>query len=123
MKKIVPIVAALVVFFAAMMLIQPPKTRPVLTAGVDMPAGHVITDSDLVAVNLPANILPADVVTDPSALVGQTVKIERAAGDMVRAKHLGQPITLAANERAMAVTVKDNSGLAGLLKVGDMVGI
>jgi len=123
MKKLVPIVIALVVFFAAMMMIQPPKTAPVLTAGVDMPAGHVIADSDLVAVNLPASILPQDVVTDPSKLVGQTVLVERSAGDMVRAKHLGQPITLAANERAMAVTVKDNSGLAGLLKVGDMVGI
>lgn len=123
MKKIVPIAIALVIFVAAIFLIQPPKSSAVVVAAVDMPAGHVIADSDLMTVNLPASSLPTDIATENSQLVGQTLMVERVSGDMIRKKHLGEPIKLQPNERAMALTVKDNSGLAGLLKVGDKVGV
>lgn len=123
MKKIVPIAIALVIFVAAIILIQPPASSAVVVAAVDMPAGHVIADADLMSVHLPAASLPGDIATENAQLVGQTLMVERAAGDMIRKKHLGEPIKLQPNERAMALTVKDNSGLAGLLKVGDMVGV
>lgn len=123
MKKIVPIVIALVIFGAAMFFIQPPASSAVVVAAVDMPAGHVISDADLMTVNLPAASLPSDIATDNAQLVGQSLMVQRVAGDMIRQKHLGEPIKLQSNERAMALTVKDNSGLAGLLKVGDKVGV
>ncbi len=100
------------------------KTIQVVAAAVDLPAGHTLLDTDLTLVEAAKNTLPQGAVSDPSSLVGQTLRVDRTAGDYITTAHVGgQNVELAPDERAIAVEVNDSAGLGGLLKPGDMVGI
>lgn len=123
MRKIVPLVVAAVVFLAAIVLIQPAPSTQVVVAAVDLSAGHVIQAGDVKLQEFPDELLPAGALLGMEQVVGQTLAIERAAGDIIRGMNLGEPVKLLPNERAVAVRVTDSSGLAGLIKAGDIVGI
>jgi pilus assembly protein CpaB len=52
------------------------------------------------------------------------LRVFRAAGDVINPSHLGgEVIILAPDERAVAIHVTDATGLAGLIRPGDMVGV
>ncbi len=126
MKKIIPIILAVFVFMLAFVFLnaRQEKTVQVVAAAADLPAGHTLTDDDLTLVEAPENTLPQNAVSDPSQLVGETLRVDRTAGDYITSAHVGgQSVELAPDERAIAVEVTDSAGLAGLLKPGDMVGI
>lgn len=123
LRRILPLLLAVLVFLAAMVLLQPPPSREVVVAAADLPAGHTLVEADLTLADVPGSLLPEDALTDPAAAVGQTLRVPRSAGDVIRAAHLGEPVTLNPGERAVAVRVTDSAGLAGLLKPGDLVGV
>ncbi|GIV67108.1 MAG: hypothetical protein KatS3mg047_1501 [Bellilinea sp.] len=94
-------------------------------AAVDLPAGHILTEGDLVMKGVPADLLPPEgAITDPAVAVGQALRIDRSAGDLILTAHLGEkPVTLQPDERAVAIQVSDSAGLAGIIRPGDRVGV
>jgi pilus assembly protein CpaB len=122
-KKIIPYVLAIIVFFAAMLLLRPAPSKAVIVAAHDLRAGHTLVDSDLVIQAMPASSVASDALTDSKQAVGQTLKIDRGQGDILRSSNLGELITLQPDERAVAVKVTDTTGLVGLLVPGQKIGI
>jgi Flp pilus assembly protein CpaB len=123
MKKYIPLLVAAVVFILAILLLQPESKVPVVVLTNDLPAGHVLTEIDLAMRELPESFRPVDAIESPAEAVGQTIKTDRSKGDILRQRHLGEPVTLQADERAVAIRVDDATGLGGLLAPGDTVGI
>ncbi len=123
MKKYIPLLVAAVVFILAILLLQPESKVQVVVLTNDLPAGHVIEDIDLAVRDLPESFRPVDAIGHPSEAIGQTVKTDRSKGDILRVRHLGEPMTLQPGERAVAIRVDDASGLGGLIAPGDIVGL
>uniref|UniRef100_A0A7C4Q3L7 Flp pilus assembly protein CpaB n=1 Tax=Bellilinea caldifistulae TaxID=360411 RepID=A0A7C4Q3L7_9CHLR len=124
-KKYLPYLLAVLVFFIALALLRPPEQTQVAVAAVDLPAGHILTEGDLVMKGVPADLLPPEgAITDPAVAVGQALRIDRSAGDLILTAHLGEkPVTLQPDERAVAIQVSDSAGLAGIIRPGDRVGV
>ncbi|GAP12216.1 Flp pilus assembly protein CpaB [Bellilinea caldifistulae] len=124
-KKYLPYLLAALVFFVALAMLRPPEQTQVAVAAVDLPAGHILTEGDLVMKGVPADLLPPEgAITDPSQAVGQALRIDRSAGDLILTAHLGEkPVTLQPDERAVAIQVSDSAGLAGIIRPGDRVGV
>jgi Flp pilus assembly protein CpaB len=100
-----------------------PPQQTVVVAARDLGAGMALTAADLTTATLPASQAPTDAVSDPAALVGQTLAVVRFAGEPVTPRHLGPAVTLAPDERGIAVQVQVDTGLAGLLRPGMTVGV
>ena len=124
MKKLLPILLAAVAFIVVLLILSPTPEENVLVAAYDLSMGHVIEDGDLVYATFPNDMVPEDAVYEPSEIVGLTLLTGRSQGDVIRMSNIGtEPMALAANERAVAITVNNASGLAGLLRAGDQVGV
>ncbi len=122
-KKVLPYVLAIVVFFAALVLLRPAPSKTVVVAAHDLSAGHTLVAGDLSLLAMPESAVASDALTDMKLAVGQTLKIDRGAGDILRTSNLGEMIALQPDERAVAVKVTDTTGLVGLLVPGQEVGI
>ena len=124
MKRIIPIVLAVAAFAAVWYFLAPAPESSAAVAMVDLPVGHVIQAGEVESRSLPRDFIPGDAVTDVKSLYGLTVLVDRAAGDVIQISHVGEEmIALAPDERAIAITVNNASGLAGILKPGDHVGV
>ena len=123
MKKVFPIILAAIIFVVAWVMLRPAPSRAVVVAASDLRAGHVLTDSDLTLMSVPDNVLASDVVTDKSLLIGQPLRIDRGQGDVIRVSQVGNLIQVQPNERAISVKITDETGVAGLLVPGQMVGV
>ena len=95
---------------------------PMVVAARDLGAGTQLAATDLQVRMVPAATLPPDALTDPEPLLEQTLSVVRFAGETVALNHLGPAIALAPDERGIAVRVRTDSGLAGLLQPGQRVG-
>lgn len=124
-KKYLPYLLAALVFLVVLSLLRPPEQTQVVTAAADLPAGHVLTESDLTLKYVPADLLPPEgAIGDPTQAVGQALRIDRSAGDLILTTHLGEkPVVLQPDERAVAIQVSDSAGLAGIIRAGDRVGV
>jgi pilus assembly protein CpaB len=123
LKKVIPYVLAVIVFFAALVMLHPAASKTVVVAAHDLSAGHTLLATDLSLMAMPANSIASDALTDTKLAIGQTLKIDRGTGDILRTSNLGQMITLQPDERAVAVKITDSTGLIGLLVPGQKVGI
>lgn len=124
MKKILPILLAAVAFIAVLLILSPAPEENVLVAAYDISMGHVIEAGDFVYATFPSEMIPEDAVYETEPIVGLTLMTGRSQGDIVRMSNIGsEPMALAPNERAVAITVNNASGLAGLLRAGDQVGV
>lgn len=124
MKRILPIILAAVAFIAVLLFLSPTPEETVLVAGQNMSVGHLIEADDIHAVKMPKDMVPGDVIRDPNEVIGMTLAVGRAEGDIIRLSTIGtEPLALAPDERAIAITVNNASGLAGLLRPGDIVGV
>jgi len=124
-KKVLPYLLAVLVFFVVLALLRPAPQTQVVVAAADLPAGHTLVEGDLALKPIPQDLLPTEgVITDIAQAVGQTLRVDRTAGDVILQSHLGgEAVNLGPDERAVAVEVTDSAGLAGLLKPGDRVGV
>ncbi len=102
---------------------EPEQTVDIVVAARDLGAGAALTPADLALLTIPADQAPPDAVGDPATLVGQTLAVARFQGEPVSPKHLGPGVSLGPDERAVAVRVKRDRGLAGLLRPGARVGV
>ena len=100
-----------------------PAQRTVVVASRDLGAGAQLTAADLVVKTMPEPDVPADAVTNAESLFGQTLTMVRFAGEPVTLRQIGEAVTLAADERGIAVRVAADTGIAGLLRLGMSVGI
>ena len=103
-----------------------PKAEPkqmVVVAARDLGAGQTITSADLSTVELLTAQAPADAVADPAQLAGQTLAVVRFAGEPITLRHLGAAVSLQPDERGIALQVKADTGLAGILRPGMTVGV
>jgi len=123
MRRWIPIAAAVVVFLFSLALLRPEPSRRVVVAAADLPAGWTIRESDVEIREVPQRLAPPDALTDLQAAAGKTLRAARSQGDILRAAHLGAPIELSPDERAIGVRVSDAAGLAGTLQPGDRVGV
>ena len=124
MKKLFPMMIALPVFLLSLLLMRPEATKPVVVAAYDLPEGHTLAASDIVVDQVPKSKLPADAIGETAQVIGQTLRVFRGTGDVIKLTHLGgEVIMLAADERAVAIHVTDAAGLAGLIRPGDTVGV
>ena len=124
MKKFIPILLAIITFIAVLIFLSPPAQVKVAVAANDLQMGHVLTADDIVIKSYPKEVIPSDIVTDPASVIGLTMLISRPMGDILRMSSIGvQSIALKPDERAVAITVDNASGMAGLLRAGDTVGI
>ncbi len=124
MKKFLPVLLAAFAFVVFLVLNRPEQTSAVVIAARDLPAGTTLSAADLTIRELPKNLAPEQAFADPAELIGQRLRVPRSAGDTFLPAHLGgEALELQPNERAVAVSVSDASGLAGLLKPGDQVGV
>jgi pilus assembly protein CpaB len=122
-KKVLPYVLAILVFFAALLLLRPAPSKTVVVAARDLAAGHTLVAGDLSLQAMPESAVASDALTDIHQAIGQTLRIDRGQGDILRASNLGQLLPLQPDERAVAVQITDATGLVGLLVPGEMVGI
>ncbi len=102
---------------------EPEPTVDIVVAARDLGAGTALTPADLALRTLPADQAPPDAVGDPAALVGHTLAVARFQGEPISPRHLGPGVSLRPDERAVAVRVKRDRGLAGLLRPGARVGV
>ena len=124
MKKFIPVILAVIAFLAVWMFLSPEPQGMVAVAAVDISVGHMIQSSDIEIKSMPESIIPADAITNLNDVLGMTLKVDRAQGDIIRSSQIGEEaISLEPNERAVAVTVDNATGFAGLLKPGDYVGL
>ncbi|NPV42316.1 MAG: Flp pilus assembly protein CpaB [Anaerolineae bacterium] len=124
MKKILPILLAAVAFIVVLLILSPAPEENVLVAAYDLSMGHIMQEGDVIYATFPKEMVPEDAVYEPAEMVGLTLLTGRSQGDIIRKANLGtEPMALAPNERAVAITVNNASGLAGLLRPGDMVGV
>jgi pilus assembly protein CpaB len=124
MKKLLPILLAAVAFIVVLLILSPTPDENVLVASNDLSMGHVIEDGDFIYATFPSDMIPDDAVYESSEIMGLTLMTGRSQGDIIRMSNIGtEPMALAPNERAVAITVNNASGLAGLLRAGDMVGV
>lgn len=96
---------------------------PMVVAARDLGAGTVLQASDLEVQMVPAPLPFADALPEPAPLLDQTLAVVRFAGEAVSMQHLGPAVPLATDERGIAVRVRTDSGLAGLLQPGQRVGL
>lgn len=122
-RNLLPVIVAVLVFLAAIVLVQPPATVAVVVAASDLPVGRILEPQDVALADFPEDLAPADAFAALENVVGETLRVDRSAGDILRASNMGEPVTLAGNERAVAIRVRDSAGLAGLLNPGDVVGV
>jgi pilus assembly protein CpaB len=124
MKKLLPIMLALPVFLLSLLFMRPEATTPVVVAAIDLPEGHILAPSDIKVSQLPKSQAPQDSISDPATLIGQRLRVFRGQGDVIKPSNLGgEVISLARDERAVAIHVTDAAGLAGLIRPGDTVGV
>lgn len=124
MKKFLPFLIAAIAFVFFLVLNRPEQSVSVVVAARDLPAGTTLSEADLTTRQMPASLAPADAISQPAELLGQRLRMPRSAADPILPAHLGgEALELQPNERAMAVSVTDATGLAGLLKPGDWVGV
>ena len=121
--KFLPIILAIAVFVGAVILLQPAPSTAVIVAAYDLPAGRVLAEGDFTLRSLPADAIPPDAMVDAALVLGQSIRIDRGQGDVIRESQLGEVIQLQPNERAIAVKITDPSGMVGLLAPGMEVGI
>ncbi len=102
---------------------EPEQTVDIVVAARDLGAGAALTPADLALRTLPADQAPPDAVSDLAELVGQTLAVARFQNEPISPKHLGPGVSLGPDERAVAVRVNRDRGLAGLLRPGARVGV
>lgn len=120
-----PVALGLITAVLLIAALWPKETpqRTVVTAARDLGAGTTLAAADLTTAQIEATRAPADAVADPARLIGQTLAVVRFAGEPVTPRHIGPAVSLAPDERGIAVKVQADTGLAGLLRPGMQVGL
>jgi pilus assembly protein CpaB len=105
------------------------KTREVLVAAVDIPAGGVLNMDNIASRTIPERYLASTAMSPDNvdAVTGQKIVVDVKAGDPIdrgaleRADRAALSTTVAKGERAITFPVDEISSLSGMLVPGDMI--
>ncbi|MET0763466.1 MAG: Flp pilus assembly protein CpaB [Blastococcus sp.] len=104
---------------------EPPISVPVVVAGADLPAGTVLSGTQLAIALLPADVVPAGVEPGPAELLGRVLAGAVRAGEpLTDARLVGPGLTalLPVGQVAAPVRLADLA-VAGLVRTGDRVDV
>jgi len=119
---IIAIIAAIIFALAIFFLVEGREaTRPVVIAAQDMPFGTVVDDDMLRVISVPVGAaVGVDTISTVSDIIGKTVVISRAAGDLIPLESLGsERIAPSADNGFITMTVSVQEAAA--LMAGDSV--
>jgi Flp pilus assembly protein CpaB len=128
------VAAALLAVAALLLALRPESTPagaraptgvPVVVAAADLPAGTVLTTSDLSVTPLPPDVVPRGTTRAPDALVGRGLAGSVRAGEPltdVRLVGAGLTALLAPDQVAAPVRLADLA-VAALIRTGDKVDV
>lgn len=123
-RRKIAAVAAVICLFATLSALTPRRDDlvGVLAAQRDLPAGHRLSASDVHTINMPGQLVPAHAFTDTGAVVGQTLVGGLSAGSVLTSASVlsAGPSNAGDGEQLVPIRLAD-SGIVGLLKVGDRV--
>ena len=120
-----PLLLGAITFALILLALWPHETptTQIVVAARDLGAGAILTSGDLTTITVEANLAPADAIGDPTLLIGQSLAVVRFSGEPVTSRHLGPAVAVQPYERAVALKVKPDQGLAGILRPGMQVGV
>lgn len=119
---------ALVLFFVSVNYVgsvnaKISPTTTVYRTTAKIAAFAVITENELLAVQVPKKWTNTQAATDIEALVGRRVAFTIGQGTFVGNDMLLPPSSLNADEREIALTVDAKTGIAGRIQSGDFVDV
>lgn len=129
---VISVSAFLLFFLCAAVYLQAagnrgPDEYPIVVTTRNMGAGERLLPEDLTTVSRPVNAVPDHVLVPADLETLRTRNLvlgtPRLAGEYIHASHLNEAIRLRASERGIMLSVDAVSGLAGLLRPGDLVGV
>jgi len=120
-----PLLLGAITFGLILLALWPdePATVQVVVAARDLGAGALITPADLSSITMEAEAAPADASSDSAPLIGGTLAVVRFQGEPISPRHLGPAVTVQSHERAVSLQVRQDQGLAGILRPGMHVGV
>jgi len=127
-SPLVVIVLALAITVLVMVLLNSAvRPTPAVVAKVAIAPGILLTADMLEVRSLPAGGVPDGAFQTIEELTGKQLAVGRAPGDFITGAVLGEaaaagiPSQLAPGHVALAISVKQDSGLAGLLRPGQTI--
>ena len=106
------------------------ETVQVVVAAHDMAQGHQITETDLVAKDLPLNYVPNSVLRDAGEAIGRTPRERILADEFIRQERLADPeagvglnAIIPRGMRALAVNIEGGGAVSGFLNPGNYVDV
>lgn len=120
-RRLIAATLTAVAALAALRTLAPPpaETVEVLVAARDLPSGSLLSDDDLVARDLPADIAPTDVA---AVAAGRVLAAPVGRGEVVTDLRLVGPGLALAHPGETIVPVRlPDAGMAALLRAGDVV--
>jgi pilus assembly protein CpaB len=102
-----------------------PDVVPVAVAAVDLPAGSVLTASQVTVARMPPEVVPSGVVADPDLLRGRTLAAGVRAGEpLTDVRIVGAGLTALLPEGQVAAPVRlADLAVAALVRTGDRVDV
>ncbi|WP_313707073.1 Flp pilus assembly protein CpaB [Massilia sp.] len=105
------------------------KTRQVIVAATDIPAGGVLSEDNLAARSIPQRYLSSTTLgpDDLDIVAGQKIVVDVKAGDPIdrgaldRSDRAALSTTVANGERAITFPVDEVSSISGMLVPGDVI--
>ena len=104
---------------------RPPAATPVAVAALDLPAGTVLSASDVAVARLPPAVVPGGVVRDAGTLVGRALAGAVRAGEpLTDVRLIGPGLTALLPGGLVAAPVRlADLAVAGLVRTGDRVDV
>ncbi len=104
---------------------RPSADTPVAVAALDLPAGTVLSATDVAVVRLPPGVVPRGVVPDAGSLVGRALAGAVRAGEpLTDARLVGPGLTALLPAGLVAAPVRlADLAVAGLVRAGDRVNV
>lgn len=116
--------------------LPPPTPKPAITVPAvvtthDVALGGVLRSDDIKLVDVPVELAPQGVISDPEQVIGRITKVQLATGEMVMDHNLADPTNVSGdlgfvigdNQVLMAFPAEDLMSTLGVLHRGDLIDI
>ncbi len=116
--------------------LPPPTPKPAITVSAvvtthDVALGGVLRSDDIKVVDVPVELAPPGVISDPEQVIGRITKVQLVAGEMVMDHNLADPsnvngdlgFVIGDNQVLMAFPAQDLMSTLSVLQRGDLIDI
>lgn len=103
---------------------EPPMTVSVISSARELPAGTVLTATDLTSVRIPPQAVPDSAVTDADTVLGRTLAAAHPRGSVLTAAStLGAGMSRASPDEVLVPFRVQDTMVVSLLRVGDLISV